>query len=468
MIDTQSLRIKILDLAMRGQLTEQRPEDGTAEELYQQIQEEKQALIKAGKIKKEKPLPEITEGETPFEIPKSWKWVRIGSVLTLQSGKNIAASDIKNEPDEEHRIPCFGGNGQRGFVNHPNTDGFHAIIGRQGALCGNINFAEGPFYATEHAVVVYEYAGTDMNWVGLTLRFLNLNQYATSVAQPGLAVNKIEIVLMPIPPLAEQQRIVDRVQQAFTALDTIDELQKQYAENLTVLKSKLIDAAIQGKLTVQLPEDGTAEDLYQQIQEEKQALIKAGKIKKEKELKPIVDSLKISLPKSWMLCKLACLSKLITDGEHQTPKRVNDYCGYYLLSARNVRDGYISLRDVDYVSEDEYNRIARRCNPKKGDILISCSGSIGRCSVVEDENKYVMVRSSAMVSPLFVNSKFLMYVIRSKYVQTQIQDSVKQTLQANLFQDAIRNLVIPLPPLAEQKRIVARLEELLPLCGKLK
>lgn len=213
------LKSKLIDAAIQGKLTEQLPEDGTAKELYQQIQAEKQALIKEGKIKKQKPLPDITEDEIPFEIPDNWRWARIGDILTLQSGKNKTAEDIKDTPDDLYHVPCFGGNGQRGFVDCANVEGYHAIIGRQGALCGNVNFAKGPFYATEHAVVAYEYAGTDMNWVGLTLRALNLNQYATSVAQPGLAVNKINRVLIPLPPLAEQKRIVNSLEKLLAVCD---------------------------------------------------------------------------------------------------------------------------------------------------------------------------------------------------------------------------------------------------------
>lgn len=208
-----TLKAKLIDAAIQGKLTEQLPEDGTAEELCQQIQAEKQALIKAGKIKKEKPLPEITADEIPFEIPEHWKWCRIGDIFTLQAGKNIATGSIQDHPDSDNRYPCYGGNGLRGYVNQFNVNGLHALIGRQGALCGNINFASGEFYATEHAVVVYEYSGTNMQWAGLTLRALNLNQYATSVAQPGLAVNKINKVLIPLPPLAEQKRIAHKIEE---------------------------------------------------------------------------------------------------------------------------------------------------------------------------------------------------------------------------------------------------------------
>lgn len=203
----------ILQMAIHGKLVEQRPEEGTAEELYQQIQEEKKQLIKAGKIKKGKPLPEITEDEIPFDIPESWKWVRIGQVFNLQAGKNITSSDIYKQASDEHQYLCYGGNGVRGYVSSFNREGPYALIGRQGALCGNINLANGRFYATEHAVVVDHFNLTDVLWGAWFMRTLNLNQYATATAQPGLAVVNIVKVLIPLPPLAEQKRIVAKLEE---------------------------------------------------------------------------------------------------------------------------------------------------------------------------------------------------------------------------------------------------------------
>lgn len=203
----------ILQMAIQGKLVEQRPEEGTGEELYQRIQAEKQRLIKAGTIKKEKPLPEITEDEIPFDIPESWKWVRIGKVFNLQAGKNITASDIYEQASDEHQYLCYGGNGVRGYVSGFNREGQYALIGRQGALCGNINLANGRFYATEHAVVVDHFNLTDVLWGAWFLRALNLNQHATATAQPGLAVVNIVKVLIPLPPLAEQKRIVAKLEE---------------------------------------------------------------------------------------------------------------------------------------------------------------------------------------------------------------------------------------------------------------
>ena len=146
-------------------------------------------------------------------------WVRLGEIFTLQAGKFISASQISDKQDSEHQYKCFGGNGIRGYVSAFNTNGTHALIGRQGALCGNVNLAHDIFYATEHAVVVYQYCNTDVNWILYGLTELNLNQYATSVAQPGLAVSKIEKVLIPLPPLAEQKRIADKLDELLETLN---------------------------------------------------------------------------------------------------------------------------------------------------------------------------------------------------------------------------------------------------------
>ena len=205
----ERLKASLLQAAIQGKLTERLPGDGNAEDLLTEIAAEKQRLIKEKKIKKEKPLPEIREEEKPFDLPEGWIWCRLGEIFTLQAGKNISASYIK----ETGEYPCYGGNGIRGYVDKYNTIGDFPIIGRQGALCGNVNIASGKFYATEHAVVVYTYAQCLSYWALYFLTALNLNQYATATAQPGLAVNKINMVYIPLPPLAEQQRIVQQLEE---------------------------------------------------------------------------------------------------------------------------------------------------------------------------------------------------------------------------------------------------------------
>lgn len=145
--------------------------------------------------------------EVPFEIPAKWKWIKLGTAFNLKAGKFISSAEIQ----QEGPYPCYGGNGIRGFVNQYNKEGRFAIIGRQGALCGNIKIADGKFYATEHAVVADGGDQIDPDCAAYFLQYLNLNQYATQTAQPGLSVKRISDTPFPLPPLAEQRRIVEKL-----------------------------------------------------------------------------------------------------------------------------------------------------------------------------------------------------------------------------------------------------------------
>ncbi|BAZ25534.1 type I restriction-modification enzyme S subunit [Kalymmatonema gypsitolerans NIES-4073] len=166
------------------------------------------------------------------------------------------------------------------------------------------------------------------------------------------------------------------------------------------------------------------------------------------------------IPDDWEVYYISEIAKKITDGEHATPKRTTE--GYYLLSARNIHNGRIDLTDVDFVGEDEYQRIRKRCNPEPDDILLSCSGTIGRVSVVPSGLECVMVRSAALIKPdkAKVNSYFIQYILQSRVGQTQILQSLNQGAQANLFLNHIEGLKIPLPPLPEQKAIAQSLNDI--------
>ena len=210
----------ILQAAISGKLTKQHPEAGTAEELLETIKTERQQLEKEGKIKKQKPLPPVDKTDEPFDLPDSWVWSRLGRVFNMQAGKNVAVGNIS----EVGEYPCYGGNGIRGYVADYNRDGTYPIIGRQGALCGNINVASGRFFATEHAVVVETFGHTSPAWAALALEQLNLNQYATATAQPGLSVEKLKVVPVPVPPVDEQERIAAKLDRALPLARGLGEL----------------------------------------------------------------------------------------------------------------------------------------------------------------------------------------------------------------------------------------------------
>ena len=226
----------------------------------------------------------------------------LGEVFTLQAGKNITAKDIKDAITESHSYKCYGGNGVRGFVALYNREGDFPIIGRQGALCGNINIAKGKFYATEHAVVVESYCDVDLMWAYYILITLNLNQYATATAQPGLSVAVINDVCIPIPPRKEQERISKEIEHWFALIDQIEQGKSDLQTIIKQTKNKILDFAIHGKLVPQDPNDEPAIELLKRI---------------NPDFTPCDNEHYTQLPEGWQIAPMQTLCKL-TDGEKQT------------------------------------------------------------------------------------------------------------------------------------------------------
>ena len=235
-------------------------------------------------------------------LPKGWCLSTLGEVFTLQAGKNITAKDIKDAVTESHPYKCYGGNGVRGFVALYNREGDFPIIGRQGALCGNINIAKGKFYATEHAVVVESYCDVDLMWAYYILITLNLNQYATATAQPGLSVAVINDVCIPIPPRKEQERISKEIEHWFALIDQIEQGKSDLQTIIKQTKNKILDFAIHGKLVPQDPNDEPAIELLKRI---------------NPDFTPCDNGHYTQLPEGWQIAPMQTLCKL-TDGEKQT------------------------------------------------------------------------------------------------------------------------------------------------------
>ncbi len=235
------------------------------------------------------------------------------------------------------------------------------------------------------------------------------------------------------------------------------------------LLGSVLQAAIQGSLTERCKEDTPISKTLDSIYKQKKEMQIKNIIAKEKSTITLSEEVSsIDIPAEWRLVNLQSISQQITDGEHKTPARISRFEGYYLLSARNVTNEGVSLSDVDFVDKVEYDRISVRCNPQKGDILISCSGSVGRSCVIDDDNNYVMVRSAAMVRCINILPQYICIAIRSPFVQAQIEELKKKSVQANLFQSAIASLLIPLPPVEEQQRIVDRVNDLMPVIEEYK
>ncbi len=475
MIDTQSIRAKILDLAMRGQLTEQLPEDGVAEILFQQIQVEKQKLINSGAIKKSKPLPEVTEEETPFEIPESWKWVRVGSITEIAGGTTPSASEISpsgtvpyykvsdmNTPGNETHMIYASNYISKGYTGKIFPAGTTIFPKNGGAALTNkrrvLTVPSAVDLNTGGCTpLLYEMA----NWIRLFMETVDFGKMDTGSNIPTVNATNLKSQLMALPPLAEQQRIVERIRKAFSALDTIDALQAQYADNLTVLKSKLIDAAIQGKLTEQLPEDGTAEELYQLVQDERKLQEEAGKIKSV-ELAPVVakEDQPFDIPATWKWAHLGNVSYIVRGG---SPRPIKQY-----ITTREYGINWIKIGDVEkggkYIYSTHEKIIpegeskSRRVFP--GDFLLTNSMSFGRPYISKIEgcihDGWLLIHDLSGFDP-----DYLYYLLSSSYLYGQFTVKASGSTVDNLNIDKVKAAVIPLPPLAEQKRIAQKIDELI-------
>lgn len=203
------------------------------------------------------------------KLPDNWCWCKIGDFLELKAGKNIKAENISIEKNDNNKYACYGGNGIRGYVDSFNVEGTHIIIGRQGALCGNINIAENKFYATEHAVVVYPRYDTDISWLSENLRFLNLNQYSRSAAQPGLAVKNINNVLMPVAPYAEQVEMGRIISQMLNVWKQKEIICNNVLNKIDTMKKSILAKAFRGELGTNNPTEDSALNLLKEVLQDK-------------------------------------------------------------------------------------------------------------------------------------------------------------------------------------------------------
>ena len=479
----EQLKASILQYAIQGKLVEQRPEEGTGEELYQQMQTDKQTLIMEKKIKKEKPLPDIIDDEIPFDVPESWKWVKVGNVGSWSSG---ATPSRTNPAYYGGSIPWLKtGDLNDGFIQEVpeyitdlalektslrlNPIG-SVLMAMYGATIGKLGILEIPVTTNQACCACIPYAGMNNEYLFYYLMSMRQSYIgmAEGGAQPNISKEKIVNSLIPLPPAEEQRRIVAKIEELLPYVDryaaAYEKLEQFNAKFPEDMKKSILQYAIQGKFVDQRSEEGTGEELYRQIQEEKKRLIKEGKIKKEKPLAEIAeDEIPFDIPENWKWVRLSTIG--ITQTGNTPSKSHPEYIGIDIpfITPGDILNGQIcySNQALSLLGKE----VARVCCA--GSIMQVCiGGSIGKAAITYREvafNQQINV-----VSPIACLSQYLFAVMQSAYFTTSMKERAGGTATPIINRGLWDSLLIPLPPLAEQRRIVAKLEEILPLCERLK
>ena len=484
----QELKNSILQLAIQGKLVEQRPEEGTAEELFAQIQEERQRLIAGKKIKKEKPLPEITEDEKPFDIPESWMWVRFGDISTYNYRKekvsanqitedmwSLDLEDIEKESGKivnickasERKISGDKVRFYKGQILYSKLRPYlkKILVAPDDGICSSEMVPFNLYGNIDTQYAVYFLKSPHVDFI--------INSVTYGVKMPRVGTDTMVELPFPLPPLAEQKRIVAKIEELLPYIDRygqawskLQQFNSRFPEDM---KKSLLQYAIQGKLVEQRPEEGTAEELFAQIQEEKQRLIAEKKIKKEKPLPEITDDEKpFDIPDSWKWVRLVELGSFSSG---KTPDMTNR------LFWENGTVNWMTSKDMKekFLSESQMKITAAAAQEmtvyEAGTLLMVVrSGILKRMLPLCVLTQQSTINQDLKAYSLFCNdmSKYVYYMLKALEPSILFNYTKRVTTVDSLkFEEFSRQMLVPLPPLAEQKRIVEKLEQLLPLCEKL-
>lgn len=502
-MDTKALRQKILDLAVRGKLVPQNPDDEPARVLLERIRAEKKQMVKDGRLKakdikndsviyfKEDNLPyeqfpdgteKCIEDEIPFELPDGWEWARLGNIFSHNTGK---ALNIKNTDGIKMTYITTSNLYWNRFELDTLKEMYFsdAEIEKCTVHKGDLLVCEGGDIGRS-AIWNYDEDIRIQNHIHRLRLFINLSvefyyyiflYYKLSdrisgkgIGIQGLSSNQLHNITVPVPPLEEQKRIAEKINELMGLVDVIEENKTDLQTAVKLAKEKILDLAIRGQLVPQNPDDEPASVLLERIRAEKQQLIQQGKIKPDK--KDTVtftdDELPFELPDGWEWCRLGNLCSVISKGT--TPKGGKSCyldSGINYLRVENIMDnGQIDTSDMVHIDEKIHNTELKRSILQEDDLLITIAGTLGKTAVVHKNNLPLNTNQAISFSRLinvnlcFVD--FLRLIISSKIIQNRLLLKTKVTSIPNLTLEIISDCLIPLPPLNEQKRIADKINQL--------
>lgn len=463
----------MMHLAVSGKLVGQNMEDGSASELVEKLSKEIN----------NSPRREVTTDEIPYEIPGNWSWCRLSDIGTTNIGLTyhpedvvidgipvLRSNNIKNNKmdfDDLIRVNCEIREKQ--YINENDIlicarNGSKALVGKCAIYNGELGMTSFGAFMAVYRTWCFEYVYYYFQTKVFRRYFENENN--KQINQVTQAILKDAII--PLPPMNEQKRIVKKIKETFEFLDIIDNLQTQYSSDLEVLKSKIIDAGIQGKLTEQLPEDGTAEELLAQIDKEKKALKDAGIYKNKKKItikKSISKDEIFEIPKSWKWVRLGQLADVygrIGFRGYTKADLVEAGQGAISMSPSNITfSGDIIFENNTYITWEKYDE-SPEIKIREGDVLIVKTGSsFGKTGIVEKmPEKCTINPQLAILKNILCDRYYLNLYMKCSHAWKQYNSFVVGAATPTFSQEKLANMLIPLPPLNEQKRIVDRVKRI--------
>ncbi len=458
-MNIKNLRKSILQYAVEGKLVQQDIQDEPASILYDKIIKEKENLINQGQIKKEKPLPPVTDDEIPYNIPENWKWVRLGEIIALLSGQDLKLFEINNEANG---IPYITGASaikeKKIVINRWTTKPIvisqknDILITCKGTIGKVVINYTGDIHIARQIMNIKPFSIYN---IYLYLFLLSYQKFFIEKGKsiiPGISRNDILHILFPLPPLKEQERIAKKVDELMALCDKLEQeeekllsLDKHFADNLP---KSILQHAVEGKLVQQDIQDEPASILYDKIVKEKENLINQGQIKKEKPIPPVTDDeIPYNIPESWKWVRLGEVCNLI-NGNKTTNINLP------LLNAK-----YLRTRQEKQI----YNEGIK---VNKNDYIILVDG--------ENSGEVFKAFEDGILGSTFkilnINSNiFENYILHILYFyKNTFKKQKKGAAIPHLDKELFKNILIPLPPLKEQERIVKKVDELLTYYNKLK
>ena len=489
MVLAEDLRQAVLQAALQGKLTEQLETDSNVDEMLINIKKEKEKLIADKKIKKEKPIPDIRDEDIPFEIPDSWRWVRLQSFLDVRDGTHDSPKYVENG------IPFVTSknlnNGKIDFsdvkyITKEDADFFNARskVDKNDILMAMIGSIGKPVLVDiEQEFAIKNMAlfkpvpksNINMNYVLLLLEYAEniMKIQSTGGVQKFVSLTYLREFMSPLPPIEEQQRIVDRINEIMIKIDEYVKIEKELEtlkkEFPTNMRDALLQAAMQGKLTEQLKSDSSVDELLVAIKKEKEELIAQKKIKKEKSLPDIEEEeIPFDIPENWRWVKLYELGEIVGGGTPKTSQAEfwnNGNISWITPADMNGCGRYIKKGEKSITQLGLDNSSAKLF--PRGSVIMSSRAPIGYIAIAENE------ASTSQGCKTF--SAYLQDLVLSEFIyysmQFRVPDMEKRatgTTFKEISGKGVGETIIPFPPIEEQHRIVERLDALLPLCGDLK